>query len=70
MNIIKWLFQAAKSGGNLLQSNSNWNSDEPDKHVACLMLHAQPLRLLHERPLLALVQQSGGGAGRKREGLS
>ena len=37
MNIIKWLFQAAKSGGNLLQSNSNWNSEEPDKHVPCLM---------------------------------
>ena len=36
MNIIKRLFQVAKSGGNLLQSNSNWNSDDPDKHVPCL----------------------------------
>lgn len=40
--------------------------------VVLLVLHAQPLRLLHEGPLLALVQESarGGGAGgteKKRE---
>lgn len=41
--------------------------------VVLLVLHAQPLRLLHEGPLLALIQQSGGGvrggAEKKREGL-
>lgn len=33
--------------------------------VILLVLHAQPLRLLHERPLLALVEQSG----REKESL-
>jgi hypothetical protein len=35
--------------------------------VVFLVLHAQPLRLLHEGSLLALVQQPGGG-GRRKEG--